>query len=263
MKIWRTLAIGSALLIAITGCGKKEAPESAEQPSAPAGGATIDASTVGEVTGTVTLSGTPPVFKSINMSAEPYCSKANPKPVMPQDVVDTNGDLDNVIVYVKDDLSKYSFDTPKDPVVLNQRNCMYDPHVVALMAGQTLEVKNDDQTTHNIHPMPKDNREWNTSQPPGAAPIDNSFARSEVAIPVKCNVHPWMKGYIAVFKNPFFAVTTKDGKFDIKGLPPGTYTIEAWQEHYGTVDQQVTIGPKETKSVDISFNASAPAATGD
>ena len=137
---------------------------------------------------------------------------------------------------------------------------MYEPHVVALMAGQTLEVKNDDQTTHNIHPMPKDNREWNTSQPPGASPIDNSFARQEVAIPVKCNVHPWMKGYIAVLKNPFFAVTTKDGKFDLKGLPPGTYTIEAWQEHYGTVDQQVTIGPKESKSVDLSFNASAPPA---
>jgi plastocyanin len=264
MKIWRILAIGAALVIAISGCGKKEGSESTEQPAAPAGGgATIDPSTVGEVTGTVTLTGTPPVFKAINMSAEPYCSKANTKPVMPQDVVVNGGDLDNVIVYVKDDLSKYSFDTPKDPVVLNQKDCMYDPHVVALMAGQTLEVKNDDQTTHNIHPMPKDNREWNTSQPPGASPIDNSFARPEVAIPVKCNVHPWMKGYIAVFKNPFFAVTTKDGKFDIKGLPPGTYTIEAWQEHYGTVDQQVTIGPKESKSVDISFNASAPPATGD
>jgi len=258
------LAISSALAVAVVGCGNKQAPESTEQPSAPAGGsATIDPSTVGEVTGTVTLTGNPPVFKAINMSAEPYCSKANPKPVMPQDVVVNGADLDNVIVYVKDDMSKYAFDTPKDPVTLNQKGCMYDPHVVALMAGQTLEVKNDDQTTHNIHPMPKDNREWNTSQPPGAAPVDNSFARPEVAIPVKCNVHPWMKGYIAVFKNPFYAVTTKDGKYDIKGLPPGTYTIEAWQEHYGVVDQQVTIGPKETKAVDISFNASAPASSGD
>jgi len=129
-----------------------------------------------------------------------------------------------------------------------------------LMTGQTLEVKNDDQTTHNIHPMPKDNREWNTSQPPGAAPIDNSFARMEISIPVKCNVHPWMKSYIAVLNNPFFAVTTKDGSFEIKGLPPGTYTITAWQEKYGAVDQQVTIGPKESKKVDFSIKTTGSAA---
>jgi plastocyanin len=258
MKMWKCLVVGSALVITFAGCGKKENPESEQPAGAPAATATIDPSTVGEVAGTVTLSGPPPMFKAINMSAEPYCSKANPKPVMPQDVVvGEKGALDNVVVYVKDDMSKYSFDTPKESAELAQKGCMYDPHVVALMAGQTLEVKNDDQTTHNIHPMPKDNREWNTSQPPGAAPIDNSFARPEVAIPVKCNVHPWMKSYIAVFKNPFFAVTSKNGHYVIKGLPPGTYTIEAWQEHYGVVDQQVTIGPKESKSLDLVFNASS------
>jgi hypothetical protein len=132
------------------------------------------------------------------------------------------------------------------------------------MAGQTIEVKNDDQTTHNIHPAPKDNREWNQSQPAGASPLVESFARAEVGIPVKCNVHPWMKGYIAVFKHPFFFVTKKDGSFDLKGLPPGTYTIEAWQERFGTVDQQVTIGPKETKTIKISFSATAtPTSSGD
>jgi plastocyanin len=265
MKIWRTLVITSALAIAVTGCGKKEGSESADQPmSAPAGpAATIDPTTVGEVTGTVSLTGAPPTYKAINMSAEPYCSKANSSAVVPQEVVTGDkGTLANVVVYVKDNLDKYTFDTPKDAAQLAQKGCMYEPHVVALMAGQTIEVKNDDQTTHNIHPMPKDNREWNTSQPPGAAPIDNSFARQEVAIPVKCNVHPWMKSYIAVFKTPFFAVTKKDGTFDLKGLPPGTYTIEAWQEHYGVVDQQVTIGPKESKSVTLTFSATAPP-TGD
>jgi hypothetical protein len=134
---------------------------------------------------------------------------------------------------------------------------MYDPHVLAVMAGQTLEVKNDDQTTHNIHPTPKDNRDWNQSQPPGATPIEQSFARPEFAIPVKCNVHPWMKSYIFVFKNPYYAVTSKDGKFELKGLPPGTYTIEAWQEKFGVVDQTVTIGPKESKDVNFTFKANA------
>jgi len=101
--------------------------------------------------------------------------------------------------------------------------------------------------------MPKDNREWNKSQPPGAAPIEDSFARAENAIPVKCNVHPWMKSYIFVFKNPYYAVTTKDGKFELKGLPPGTYTIEAWQEKYGTQDQTVTVPAKGNATAAFTF----------
>jgi plastocyanin len=263
---WQAAIFTAALAFTFAGCGggEKPAPESSTAPaSAPAGGgAAVDATTAGSVSGTVNLDGPAPTFKAINMSAEAFCSKAHTSAVMPEDVVTGDkGALANVVVYVKDDMSKYSFDTPKDPVALDQRGCMYSPHVVALMAGQTIEVKNDDQTTHNIHPTPKDNREWNQSQPPGAAPLDETFARGEVAIPVKCNVHPWMKGYIAVFKHPFFAVTTKDGKFELKGLPPGTYTIEAWQEKYGVVDQQVTIGPKDSKTVSFTFKAAG--ATGD
>jgi plastocyanin len=262
---WQSALFVAALAITFTGCGgDKPAPESSTAPAgAPAGGgAAVDATTAGSVSGSVNLDGPAPTFKAINMSAEPFCSKAHTSAVMPEDVVTGDkGALANVVVYVKDDMSKYSFDTPKSPVTLNQQGCMYSPHVVALMAGQTIEVKNDDQTTHNIHPTPKDNREWNQSQPPGAAPLDETFARGEVAIPVKCNVHPWMKGYIAVFKHPFFAVTTKDGKFELKGLPPGTYTIEAWQEKLGVVDQQVTIGPKDSKTVSFTFKAAG--ATGD
>ncbi|HTS13637.1 MAG TPA: carboxypeptidase regulatory-like domain-containing protein [Candidatus Limnocylindrales bacterium] len=256
------LALAALVAFAIVGCGGNKSSES-EQPAAPAaGGATVDATTAGSVSGTVKLDGKAPAMRPINMSAEPYCQKANSKPVIPPEVVTgEDGSLANVVVYVKDDMSKYTFSTPSQSVPLAQQGCMYDPHVIALMAGQTLEVKNDDQTTHNIHPMPKDNREWNKSQPPGAAPIDDSFARAELAIPVKCNVHPWMKSYIFVFKNPYFAVTTKDGKFDLSNLPPGTYTIEAWQEKYGVQDQQVTIGPKESKTVSFTFKASG--ASGD
>ena len=142
------------------------------------------------------------------MSAEPYCQKANSGPVVPPTVVtDDKGDLGNVVIFVKDGLGDYVFTTPTDSVPLAQKGCMYSPHVIAVMAGQTFEVKNDDQTTHNIHPMPKDNREWNKSQAPGTSPIDDSFARPELAIPVKCNVHPWMKSYIFVFKNPYYAIT--------------------------------------------------------
>jgi len=259
-----SFAIGTvALAVALAGCGNKQATETSETPSggaaAPAaGGAAVDPTTAGSVTGSVSLDGAAPTPKPINMSAEPYCQKAHTSPVVPQEVVvGDKGALANVVVYVKDGLGNFTFDTPSTPVPLDQKGCMYEPHVVALMAGQTLEVKNDDQTTHNIHPMPKSNQEWNTSQPPGASAIDNSFARAELGIPVKCNVHPWMKSYIAVFKHPYFFVTDKSGSFDLKNLPPGTYTLEAWQEKYGTVDQTVTIGPKEAKTVNFVFK-SAP-----
>jgi plastocyanin len=251
------LTLAAVLAAVISGCGGKEKGESTSQPAAPAptAGKTVDQSTAGSVSGTVVLVGPAPTLKPINMSAEPYCQKSHSSPVIPPEVVTGDkGALADVVIYVKDGLSAdYAFTAPSTAVPLDQKGCMYDPHVIAVMTGQNIEVKNDDQTTHNIHPMPKDNREWNKSQPPGAAPIDDSFARAENAIPVKCNVHPWMKSYIFVFKNPYYAVTTKDGKFELKGLPPGTYTLEAWQEKYGTVDQTVTVPAKGAATVAFSF----------
>jgi hypothetical protein len=123
------------------------------------------------------------------------------------------------------------------------------------MAGQTVQIKNDDPTTHNIHPTPKDNREWNESQPPQAAPIEKNFAREEIMLPVKCNQHPWMKMYVNVVKSPFYAVTDKDGKYEIKGLPPGDYTIAFVHEKLGEQTQKVTVAPKESKTADQSFKA--------
>jgi plastocyanin len=257
MKFRMFYFVLAAALVFEFGCGKKETEKAAEGSAPAPAAAPIDMATVGDVSGAVTLEGVPPPFKPINMSAEPYCTKAHSSPVMPEEVVTgAKGALANVIVYVKDGLGDRSFDAPKEPVELDQKGCMYLPHVVALMAGQDLKVVNSDQTTHNIHPMPKDNREWNKSQPPGATPIEDTFARAEVAIPVKCNVHPWMKSYIAVFKHPYFIVTGKDGTFDLKNVPPGTYTLEAWHEKYGTVDQQVTVGAKESKTVTFAFKAS-------
>jgi plastocyanin len=138
-------------------------------------------------------------------------------------------------------------------VALDQHGCMYQPHVLGVMAGQKIDIKNSDTTNHNIHPLPQTNQEWNESQPPGSDVKVQSFPRQEVMIPVKCNIHPWMRSYIGVVSHPFFAVTGDDGTFTIKGLPPGTYTIETWHEKYGTQDQQITVGPKESKTVDFSF----------
>jgi hypothetical protein len=123
-----------------------------------------------------------------------------------------------------------------------------------MQANQKLDVVNDDPTTHNIQPMPKNNREWNKSQPPGI-PIEETFAREEVTIPVKCNVHPWMRSYIAVVKNPYVAVTGKNGSFELPNLPPGTYTIAAWHEKLGTQTQKITVGPSETQTVNFAFKS--------
>lgn len=248
----------AAFALVVVGCSKNQSSSTGEGQPAAATSATktVDMSTVGSVSGVVKLDGTAPKFKPINMSADPYCVRANSKPAFPDQVVVGDGNtLANVVVYVKTGAEGYSFPTPSASVTLDQKDCMYTPHVVALMVGQQLSVVNSDDTTHNIHPTPADNREWNKSQPPKAPSITDTFARPEVAIPVKCNVHPWMKSYIAVMANPYYAVTNKDGKFELKNLPPGTYTVEAWHEKYGVVDQTVTIGAKESKTSDFTFKA--------
>jgi len=242
-----------AVACAAIGCGKQQGSGESATPTA-----SIDPATTGSINGTVTLDGAPPALKPIDMSASAACVTANPSPVAPPTVVTSpQGALANVVIYVKDGLGNYKFDTPSDPVVLSQKNCMYEPHVVALMTNQPFEIANNDPTMHNVHPMPKHNRQWSTSQPVGSAPLKSTFARTEFAIPVLCNVHPWMRAFVFVFDHPYFAVTSKTGTFELRNLPPGTYTIEAWQENYGTQDQTVTIGPKESKAVSFTFKAAA------
>jgi plastocyanin len=221
-----------------------------------AGGPTSGGATGGStVKGVVKFEGTAPKAKPISMATDPDCAKQHASPVLsPEIATDTKGDLQNVIVFVSDGLGDRTFDLPGQPVVIDQKGCMYAPHVLAMRAGQDLQVVNDDPVTHNIHPMPANNREWNKAELPGSK-VDESFPREEVAIPVKCNVHPWMRGYVAVFKHPFFFVTGKDGSFDLSNLPPGTYTLTAWHEKLGKSTQQVTIGANETKTVDFLFKS--------
>jgi plastocyanin len=258
-KTWLALVGLCAILglLVLAGCSKKETTEQAsnateEKMAAPAPAATpIDPATVATVSGTVKLDGAAPKPNKIDMSQDPACKGANTA----ETVIADGGKLANVFVYVKDGLGNRTFDTPKDPVVIDQQGCKYHPHVLGVMTGQDVQIKNDDQTTHNIHPTPKDNREWNESQPPGSAAITKQFAREEIMLPVKCNQHPWMKMYLNVVKSPFFAVTDASGKYELKGLPPGTYTIAFVQEKLGEQTQQVTVAPKDSKTVDQSFKA--------
>jgi|SRR6516164_6191755 hypothetical protein len=205
------------------------------------------------LTGVVKFEGTAPKPSRIDMSADPLCAKAHPTPATTEDiVVGTNGGLANVVIYVSDGLAGRTFQPPQQPAVIEQKGCQYKPHVLAMQTSQKLDVVNSDETTHNIHPTPNNNREWNMTQPHGV-PLEQTFAREEIAIPVKCNVHPWMKGYIAVFKHPYFVVSDKSGGFDLKDLPPGSYTITAWQEKLGTLTQKITVGAGESKTLDFTF----------
>jgi len=211
----------------------------------------------GDVSGTVKFEGTPPKGKPIDMSKEPGCKAQYSTPPTTQAVVaNANGTLDNVIVYVSQGLpGGKTYTPPSQPVVYDQKGCMYHPHVVALQTDQTLQVVNSDQNSHNIHPLAKINHEWNKSQPAGAPPFNEKFDKQEIAIPVKCNIHPWMRGYIAVLDNPYYSVSDDKGKFTIKGLPPGKYTLTAWQESWGTQTQDVTVSGSGPQTVDFTFKA--------
>lgn len=245
----------AACLLVMAGCGGSEQPaEKAEAPKA-APAVTVDPATAATITGSVKLDGTAPRPKRLATSADAACAAHSN--LMTEDVVVGEGNtLANVVVYVKSGLSGAA-PAASGSVELDQIGCQYVPHVVAVQTNQTLAIKNGDKTTHNIHPTPAVNREWNESQPEGSANLEKTFAREEIAIPVKCNVHPWMKSYIAVIGHPYFAVSDAKGTFTIKNLPPGTYTLEAWHEKYGTQTMEVTVAAKESKAADFTFKPSS------
>ena len=206
------------------------------------------------VSGKVTYEGTPAKQKPIDMSKEPSCAKQHATALTTETVVTgPNNALENVVVYISAGAPDDST-PPSQPAKFTQKGCQYMPHVLAFEVNQTLEIANEDQTSHNIHPLPKTNREWNKSQPPGTPPLSEKYDKPEF-IPVKCNIHPWMHGNFAVLKNSHYAVTQGEGSFTLPNLPPGKYTIIAWHESYGDQTQEVTISGNETKTVNFVFKA--------
>jgi plastocyanin len=250
-------------LVACGGGG--ETSNKSGEPSAPAAtpsGQRVDTATAGGVKGVVTLDGTAPKNEAIKMNADPVCVKQNKDPQFQETYEVKDGKLANVFVWVKDGLGNYIYDTPTSPATIDQKNCRYHPHVFGMRVGQPLEIINSDPTLHNIHALPKSNQEFNNGQPIQGMKMTHTFTAKEVMVPFKCDVHGWMNAYVGVLDHPYFAVTDKDGKFELKTLPPGTYTIEAWHEKLGTQDQKVTLGQKETKEVNFTFKAAGtPTAT--
>jgi plastocyanin len=218
----------------------------------------VGAAATSQITGTVKLDGQAPHQKPIDMSKDPACAQTSGgKPTTENVVVGENGGLANVVVYISQGLTGNEAGTPSQPATMDQKGCQYVPHVVAMNVGQHLTVVNSDKTAHNIHPQPNPtggNAQWNKSQTVGSGPIDVAWTNEEVAIPVKCNIHPWMRAYIAVVKGPF-GLSNETGSFKLDNVPPGTYTLTAWQETYGTQTQKVTVAAGKPVTADFSFKA--------
>jgi hypothetical protein len=238
-------------LITVSACSKKE-PASAPVTSAAA--TPIDPATTSTITGVISFHGDAPKPEKIDMSQDPACVLGT-EPNFSQSFAVDQGKLQNVYIYIKDGLGNRIFATPSEPAILDQHGCRYVPHVMGIMVNQKLRILNSDLAMHNIHTASETNRAWNISQSPKGDAIEQTFTHPEMMIPVKCNQHPWMKMYLNVSANPFFAVSAKDGSFEIKGLPPGEYTIAAVHERMGEKTQKITVGPKEIKKVDFGYSA--------
>jgi plastocyanin len=247
--------VAAAIVIAACGGGNEPAPASsgAATPAATPAAAAVDPATAGTIAGTIKLEGTAPKPESIKMNADPVCVREGKGTTTEFIVAGADGALQNVFVYVKDGLSGRTFQAPQQAVVLDQKGCHYRPHVFGIMVGQALEIVNSDPTLHNVHAMPKANQEFNTGQPIQGMKFNHTFTAKEVMVPFKCDVHGWMNAYAGVVDHPFFATTDASGKFELKGLPPGDYTVEAWHEKLGTQEQKITVGAKETKEANFAF----------
>jgi plastocyanin len=242
------------LALLAAGCSGPSESKKAETPAQPVF-FRPDPASAATITGKVSFAGRKPAPKPINMAAEEAeCLRLHKSKPVEQDVlVNDNGTLANVFVYVKTGLEGKVFPPPESKVRIDQTGCNFVPRVFGMRAGQALEVVNSDPVSHNIHPLPKNNREWNQQQAPGAEPLEREFARAEVMIPVKCNIHSWMKSWIGVTDHPYFAVTGPEGAFELLSLPPGEYTVEAWHEVFGSQQQKVKLAPSASASIEFSF----------
>lgn len=261
-KVWLVIAIALSLLGLGSACGGGSTTNKDATP----GGSTADATApysgpTGTISGVISYNGTPPAPKKIDTTADPVCGQKNPN-LVTDDTMVKDGKLANTFIYIKEGtveggkkIGDYSWATPTEAVRLDQNGCHYAPHVLGIQVNQKLSITNSDATQHNIHPTPKLNAEWNQTQANGAPPIEKTFGRAEVLIPVKCNQHPWMKAYVGVMKHPLYAVSKEDGTFTIANVPPGKYTVVAWREGQTPEEQpmEVTVTANGTAKADFAF----------
>ena len=216
----------------------------------------VAAANAGNVAGKVSFKGSQPPRSFVPLNGDRTCSKLHGDAPVPSDglVVNQNSTVKNVFIYVKNGLNGKKFPIPQTHAVLNQQGCMYSPHVLGMQAGQQLDILNSDQVIHNVHAMPHNSTPFNIAQTKKGKMDTKTFDRPEIMVKVVCNVHNWMASYIGVLDHPFFAVTDDKGNFEIKGLPPGEYDLEAWHEKLGTQTLHVKVGKADVKNSDFTFS---------
>jgi Carboxypeptidase regulatory-like domain len=265
-------AITALAAVLAAGCGGKDdddedrpkssraagaSKEGAAAPAASAAGPVAGATGSASITGKIVFEGAVPAAEKFKMSADAFCAKSHPGDVSREDIaIGKDKGLANVFVYVKSGING-TYPAPAAAATIDQRGCTYHPHVFGMVAGQSLEILNSDDTLHNIHSLPEKNEAFNLGMPVKGMKYTKKFDQPEVMIRIKCDVHGWMSAYCGVLSHPFFAVTAADGTYTIKDLPAGTYTIEAWHEKLGTQTQQITVGAQESKPAAFTFKAGA------
>ena len=191
----------------------------------------------------------------IDFSSNPPCERAHAKrPVRDETiVVNPNGTLRNTLVWLKSGVPRQHWDTPVAQATLDQNGCVYQPHVLALMTNQDLEIRNPDPVNHNVHIESTVNLATSEMEYPRGESLHKRYQRQEVWFPVACSVHPWMHAYIAVIAHPFFAVTGSDGSFDLKNIPAGDYTLEAVHEKYGRKEQRISLQASQVRTAEFTY----------
>jgi plastocyanin len=249
--MWYALILVVALLFSACNNSSSETPAAPPPPA-------FDPATAASLTGHVTFDGTLPPAEVIRMDGDPKCVAAAQGEERRTElfVSDDGKSLGNVFIYVKDGLPQRMYPVPSAPVLFDQQKCRYVPRVLGVQVGQAVEIRNSDPLLHNVHGEGAVNQPFDYGQPLQGIKTTHTFTTREVMIPVKCQVHNWMRGYIGVVEHPFFAVTDGSGRFSIPQLPPGTYTIEAWHERLGTQTQQITVAAKDAKTLDFTFKVS-------
>lgn len=245
--------VAAIFLFAACGGGgsSSDAPASSSEPAASADTTPLGSATV---SGAISFTGTAPDRNSVRLDRD--CSALHTDPVLSEAVVvNDNGTLANVFVYVKEGLGDSNFAVPSEPVVFNQEGCVYTPHVFGVQVGQTLQILNSDPFMHNVNALAESNRPFNMGMPNAGDVRDRTFRVPEVMLQIKCDVHAWMNAYVGVVDHPFFAVSSQTGDFSIGDLPAGDYVLEAWHEQYGTATQSVTVADGESVSVEFSFGS--------
>jgi hypothetical protein len=245
----RTVALVAVLLALCAGCGG-DTPAPSRQATP------LDASTTGTITADVKLDGAPPTMDEIRMGGFAECTVKHQGPVPTGDMLVKDGKVQNAFVYIKDGLGDRVFATPTEKVVIDQQGCLYVPRVAGAMVNQPSEFRNSDSTLHNVHGMPKLSSPWNVALPREGTERTIAVTKPEVMISVRCDLHPWMQGWLGVLDHPYFGVSGADGKVTLSNVPPGDYTIGVWHEKFGTREQKVTLPAKGSEAV--TFTLAAP-----